>query len=137
MSQHVVKDLVKALKEYGCDSPYFQGLLNAQLARMVAVPFDLKHLFKCLHSKTEYVLWRATWKELLKDTLLSLLEDPDTAVDIHGDEITLKHLMGEGKWAMAVRQASDILRPVLEKVTQLAEKAFLEMRLSGPLPYYL
>lgn len=88
MSQHVVKDLVKALKEYGRDSPYFQGLLNAQLAGMVAVPFDLKHLFKCLHSKTEYKLWEATWRDLLKDTLPSLLEDPDTALDIHGDEIT-------------------------------------------------
>ncbi|TRZ12333.1 hypothetical protein HGM15179_014753 [Zosterops borbonicus] len=104
---------------------------------MVAVLFNLKHLFKCLHSKTEYQLWEPTWRDLLRDTLPSLLEDPETAEDINGDEITLKHLMGEGDWVTAAKQASDILRPVLEKITQLAKKAFLEMWPSGPLQYYL
>lgn len=45
--------------------------------------------------------------------------------------------MGEGDWTTVARQASDIPRPVLEKVTQLAEKAFLEMQPYGPLQYYL
>lgn len=93
----VVPGLAKA-------SPYFQGLLNAQRAGMVAVPFDLKHLFQCLHSRTEYKLWETTWRDLLKDALPSLLEYPDTAVDSQGDEITLKHLMGEGDWATAAKQ---------------------------------
>ncbi|TRZ10124.1 hypothetical protein HGM15179_016977 [Zosterops borbonicus] len=66
-----------------------------------------------------------------------MLEDPETAEDINGDKITLKHLMGDGDWETPAKQASDIPRPILEKVTQLAEKAFLEMRLSRPLQYYL
>ncbi|TRZ10795.1 hypothetical protein HGM15179_016313 [Zosterops borbonicus] len=66
-----------------------------------------------------------------------MLEDPETAGDINGDEITLKHLMGKSNWEMPAKQASDIPRPVLEKVTWLVEKAFLEMRPSGPLQYYL
>lgn len=135
--QHVVRDLVKALKEYGRDSLYFQGLLNAQVARIVAVPFDLKHLFKCLHSKTAYVRWKASWKELLRDALPSLLEDPATAADLNADEVILKHLLGEGEWATAAKQAAKIPRPILEKITKLAEKVFLEMKLTGPTQYYL
>ncbi|TRZ05724.1 hypothetical protein HGM15179_021383, partial [Zosterops borbonicus] len=137
MPQRVVKDLMKALKEYGRDSPYFQGLLNAQLAGTVAVPFDLKHLLKCLHLRAEYQLWEATWRDLLRDALPGMLANPDTAEDIHGDKITMLHLMGEGDWETPAKQASDIPRPVLEKVTSLAEKAFLDMRPSGPLQYYL
>lgn len=66
-----------------------------------------------------------------------MLVDSGTAEDIHGDEITLKHLMGEAGWETLVKQASDIPRPVLEKVTRLSEKAFLEMQPSSPLQYYL
>ncbi|TRZ12071.1 hypothetical protein HGM15179_015037 [Zosterops borbonicus] len=137
MPQQVVKDLMKALKEYGWDSPYFQGLLNAQLAGTVAVPFDLKHLFRCLYSRAEYQLWEATWRDLLRDALPGMLANPNTAEDIHKNKITMLDLIGEGDWEIPAKQASDIPRPVLEKGTSVAEKAFLDMRPSGPLQYYL
>lgn len=53
------------------------------------------------------------------------------------DTITLDHLMGEGDWVAASEQAAGIPKPVLEFVTSQVEKAFLEMRPSGLLPYYL
>ncbi|TRZ19197.1 hypothetical protein HGM15179_007870 [Zosterops borbonicus] len=133
ISQHAIRDLVKALKECGRDSLYFQGTLNAHLAGIVVVPFDLKHLFRCLTSKTEYKLWEATWKDLLKDTLPSLLKDPKTAKDGNGDELTLDHLSGEGDWALAPTQAAGIPALVLEEVKDAAERAFLGMQ---PLPPY-
>lgn len=43
-----------------------------------------------------------------------MLADPETAEDMHGDEITLKHLMGEDDWETPAKQASDIPRPVRE-----------------------
>ncbi|TRZ07499.1 hypothetical protein HGM15179_019606 [Zosterops borbonicus] len=66
-----------------------------------------------------------------------MLFNPDTAEDIHKNKITMQHLMGEGDWETPAKQASDIPRPVLKKVTSLAEKAFLDMWPSGPLQYYL
>ncbi|TRZ17402.1 hypothetical protein HGM15179_009705 [Zosterops borbonicus] len=48
--QRVVKDRMKALKEYGHESPYFQGMLSSTLAGSVVVPFDLKQLSSCLSS---------------------------------------------------------------------------------------
>ncbi|TRZ08544.1 hypothetical protein HGM15179_018557 [Zosterops borbonicus] len=137
LSQNVIKELMKALKEYGRTSPYFLGLLNGQLTGSVVVPHDLKHLFRCLHSKTEYQLWEATWKALLLDALPSLLETPDTAVDNEGNLITIKHLMGEGNWETPQKQAASLPREVLHMVSRIAEKAFVTMRPSGPLQSYL
>ncbi|TRZ16311.1 hypothetical protein HGM15179_010774 [Zosterops borbonicus] len=135
--QNAIKELMKALKEYGRSSPYFLGLLNGQLTGSVVVPHDLKYLFRCLHSKTEYQLWEATWKALLLDTLPSLLEAPDTSVDNEGNQITLKHLMGEGLWESPQRQAEIIPSEVLGIVAKVAEKAFVTMRPLGPLTSYL
>ncbi|TRZ15501.1 hypothetical protein HGM15179_011612 [Zosterops borbonicus] len=135
--QNSIKELMKALKEYGRSSPYFLGLLNGQLTGSVVVPHDLKYLFRCLHSKTEYQLWEATWKALLLDTLPSLLEAPDTSVDSEGNQITLKHLMGEGLSESPQRQTEILPSEILGIVAKVAEKAFVTMRPSGPLTSYL
>ncbi|TRZ18665.1 hypothetical protein HGM15179_008418 [Zosterops borbonicus] len=134
--QHAVQDLCKALKEYGHYSPYFRGLLNAQLTGMTAVPADLKHLFRCLTNSTEYKLCEASWKDLLKRALQSLLADPTTAMDEKGVKLTLDHLSGDGQWVLAPTQASDIPIPVLDKVKHTAEKAFLGMQPPDPPPAY-
>ncbi|TRZ06100.1 hypothetical protein HGM15179_021007, partial [Zosterops borbonicus] len=134
--QHAVKDLCKALKQYGRYSPYSRGLLNVLLTGMTAVPADLKHLFRCLTNSTEYKLWEALWKDLLKRALQSLLADPTTAVDEKGVKLTLDHLSGDGQWALAPTQASDIPNPVLDKVKYAAEKAFLGMQPPDPPPTY-
>ncbi|TRZ10889.1 hypothetical protein HGM15179_016217 [Zosterops borbonicus] len=136
LPQGVIKDLMKTPCEYGCDSPYFQGLLSSSLAGQVVVPFDLKQLFRCLSNKTEYKLWEATWKDLLGRTLPSLLKDPTTSTDNGGDPITIEHLMGEGEWKSASDQAEDILEGVLEIIKEKAQTTFCEMRPAGPLTPY-
>ncbi|TRZ10900.1 hypothetical protein HGM15179_016202 [Zosterops borbonicus] len=98
LPQGMVKDLMKALQEYGHDSLFFQGLLSSSLAGLVVVPQDLRQLFRCFSSKTEFKLWEATWKDLLRHTLPSLLKDPATSTDNGGDPITMDHLVGEGDW---------------------------------------
>ncbi|TRZ13076.1 hypothetical protein HGM15179_014027 [Zosterops borbonicus] len=127
---------MKALREYGRDSPYFQGLLSSLLAGQVVVPHDLKQLFRCLSNKTEYKLWEATWRDLLGRTLSSLLKDPTTSTDNGGDPITLEHLVGEGEWKRASDQAEDIPEGVLDVIKEKAQKAFCEMKPEGPLTPY-
>ncbi|TRZ17356.1 hypothetical protein HGM15179_009715 [Zosterops borbonicus] len=136
LSQRAVKDLCKALQEYGRDSPYFRGLVNATLTGIVAVPAELKHLFQCLTSSAEYQLWEASWKSLLRDALPSLLRDPVTAADKKGVKITIDHLCGEGPWVLAPTQASDIPVPTLERVKEAAQRAFFSMQPLVPLPHY-
>lgn len=137
MAQHVMRELMKALKEYGRTSPYFLGMLEGQLTGSVVVPQDVKYLFRCLHSRTEYQLWEANWKRHLQDALPSLLSEPNTSTDHEGNPITLRHLMGEGDWELPNKQASEIPRPVLSRIAVLAVKAFTSMRPTGPVESYL
>ncbi|TRZ10906.1 hypothetical protein HGM15179_016198 [Zosterops borbonicus] len=127
---------MKTLKEYGRDSPYFQGMLSSSLVGQVVVPFNLKQLFRCLSNKTEYKLWLATWKDLLGRTLPSLLRDPITSTDNGGDPITLNHLMGEGDWKSTSDQAENIQESVLEVIKEKAQLAFCDMWPAGPLTPY-
>lgn len=136
LPQAVVKDLMKAIQEYRHECPYFQGLLSTNLTGNVVVPFDLKQLFRCLTNKTEYKFWESTWKDLLWNALPGISGDPTTASDGRGNAITLDHLCGEGQWALAPTQASDIPAPTLEIMKNLAEKAFLGLRPSDLVPKY-
>lgn len=67
---------------------------------------------------------------------MSLVVDPATALDEKGNPVTLHHLIGEGQWALAPTQASDIPVPVLEKIKEAAQLAFFSRQPSGPLPHH-
>lgn len=98
---------------------------------------DLKQLFRSLCNRTGYKLWEATWKAALQDVLPGLLWSQETATDEKGNELTMDHLCGEGEWALAPTQATDIPVPILEFIKNAAEKAFIETQPSSPLiPYH-
>ncbi|RMC19226.1 hypothetical protein DUI87_03832 [Hirundo rustica rustica] len=136
-SQATIRDLCKAHRDYGRDSPYFRGLLRSNLEGAVVIPADLKQLFSCLMDSTEFKLWEAAWKQLLKEALPGLLVDPETAVDEDGSAFTLEHLTGEGKWVDPADQASYIPIKALNLVREHAVTAFFGMMPEGPVvPYY-
>lgn len=108
LSQSVVKDLLKVLRECRRESRYFKGFLNTKLSGSVVVPAVLKQLFRSLCNKMEYKLWETTWKALLRDALPGLLKRPDTSADGRGNEITMDHICGEGQWVLAQTQAANL-----------------------------
>ncbi|RMC20735.1 hypothetical protein DUI87_01587 [Hirundo rustica rustica] len=59
----------------------------------VSIEADLRQLFSCLLDSTEFKLWEAAWRQLLREALPSLLTDPETAMDENGNALTLEHLM--------------------------------------------
>ncbi|RMC13411.1 hypothetical protein DUI87_10949 [Hirundo rustica rustica] len=135
--QSTIRDLCKAHRDYGRDSPYFRGLLRSDLDAAVVIPADLKQLFSCLLDSTEFKLWVAAWRQQLREALPSLLRDPETAVDDNGNPLTLEHLMGEGRWADPSDQASDIPIKALQIAREHAVSAFFGMVPDGPVvPYY-
>ncbi|RMC03558.1 hypothetical protein DUI87_20758 [Hirundo rustica rustica] len=136
-SQATIRDLCKAHWDYGRDSPYFRGLLHSNLEGAIVIPADLKQLFSCLMDSTEFKLWEAAWKQLLKEALPGLLVNPETAVDEDGNALTLEHLTGEGRWVDPADQASHILIKALNLVLEHAVTAFFGMMPEGPVvPYY-
>ncbi|RMC14824.1 hypothetical protein DUI87_07000 [Hirundo rustica rustica] len=135
--QSTIRDLCKAHRDYGWDSPYFRGLLRSDLDATVVIPADLKQLFSCLLDSTEFKLWVAAWRQQLREALPSLLRDPETAVDDNGNPLTLEHLMGEGRWADPLDQTSDIPIKALQIAREHAVSAFFGMVPDGPVvPYY-
>ncbi|RMC15261.1 hypothetical protein DUI87_07449 [Hirundo rustica rustica] len=135
--QSTIRDLCKAHRDYGRDSPYFRGLLRSDLDAAVVIPVDLKQLFSCLLDSTEFKLWVAAWRQQLREALPSLLRDPETAVDDNGNPLTLEHLMGEGRWADPSDQTSDIPIKALQIAREHAVSVFFGMVPDGPVvPYY-
>ncbi|RMC20288.1 hypothetical protein DUI87_01135 [Hirundo rustica rustica] len=136
-SQATIRDLCKAHWDYGRDSPYFRGLLRSDLKAAVVIPADLRQLFSCLLDSTEFKLWEAAWRQLLREALPSLLTDPETAIDENGNALTLEHLMGEGRWMDPTDQASGIPIKALQTIREHAVTAFFSMVPDGPvIPYY-
>ncbi|RMB88174.1 hypothetical protein DUI87_35467 [Hirundo rustica rustica] len=135
--QSTIRDLSKAHRDYGRDSPYFRGLLRSDLDATVVIPADLKQLFSCLLDSTEFKLWVVAWRQQLREALPSLLRDPETAVDDNGNPLTLEHLMGEERWADPSDQTSDIPIKALQIAREHAVSAFFGMVPDGPVvPYY-
>ncbi|RMC04249.1 hypothetical protein DUI87_19068 [Hirundo rustica rustica] len=136
-SQATIRDLCKAHWDYGRDSPYFRGLLRSNLEAAVVIPADLRQLFSCLMDSTEFKLWEAAWRQLLREALPSLLTDPETAIDGNGNALTLEQLMGEGRWTDPTDQASGIPIKALQTIREHAVTAFFSMVPDGPvIPYY-
>ncbi|RMC10117.1 hypothetical protein DUI87_12915 [Hirundo rustica rustica] len=136
-SQATIRDLCKAHRDYGRDSPYFRGLLRSNLEAAVVIPADLRQLFSCLLDSTEFKLWEAAWRQLLREALPSLLTDPETAIDENGNALTLEQLMGEGRWTDLTDQASSIPIKALQTIREHAVTAFFSMVPDGPvIPYY-
>ncbi|RMC12106.1 hypothetical protein DUI87_11241 [Hirundo rustica rustica] len=135
--QSTIRDLCKAHRDYGRDSPYFRGLLRSDLDAAVVIPADLKQLFSCLLDSTEFKLWVAAWRQQLREALPSLLRDPETVVDDNGNPLTLEHLMGEGRWADPTDQTTDIPIKALQVTREHAVSTFFGMVPDGPVvPYY-
>ncbi|RMC17947.1 hypothetical protein DUI87_04821 [Hirundo rustica rustica] len=86
---------------------------------------------------TEFKLWEAAWRQLLREALPGLLVDPETAVNENGNALTLEHLMGEGRWMDPSDQASGIPIKALMVVREHGVTAFFGMVPDGPvMPYY-
>ncbi|RMC15997.1 hypothetical protein DUI87_08204 [Hirundo rustica rustica] len=137
VSEATIRDLCKAHRDYGRDSPYFRGLLHSNLEAAVVIPADLRQLFSCLLDSTEFKLWEAAWRQLLREALPSLLTDPETAVDENGNALTLEQLMGEGRWTDPTDQASSIPTKALQTIREHAVTAFFSTVTDGPvIPYY-
>ncbi|XP_053839742.1 pseudouridylate synthase TRUB1 isoform X1 [Vidua macroura] len=135
LSYESIKELCETQRDFGPKSPCFRGILRATLTSKTLVPADLKRLFSCLLTPSEYKLWERKWKRLAGNLLPEILEGP-YSLDFAEEPITLDHLIGEGDWSEARLQARGIPSAVLDMSRGAAERAFLAMPSKEPmLPY--
>ncbi|KAF4796683.1 hypothetical protein TURU_082082 [Turdus rufiventris] len=91
------------------------------------VPNDIKDLFRCLFTPSEYDLWESMWKRSLRVLLQELQQSPNSAKDEDDNDITHEHLCGEGKWHCPGKQTRILTKFVLDKICNVAEKAFNQL----------
>ncbi|XP_037981518.1 uncharacterized protein LOC119696072 [Motacilla alba alba] len=117
-----LKDLRRAAKDYGRNSPYFKNVLDLMFNGYDLVPHDLKYIASSLLSPTEYMVWEGHWKKLLrplvnKYNLQQLLGEGNDG---------LEALMGEGEFD---RPEDQVLLPfnLLADVKQAGKAALLKV----------
>nr|XP_021381194.1 endogenous retrovirus group K member 5 Gag polyprotein-like [Lonchura striata domestica] len=137
LSYESIRELCKAKHEFGERSEFFKSILKATLGSKTLVPAELRHLFNCLLSQSEFKMWERTWKRLAGDQLPEILQSPTYSTDIEDEEITLEHLVGEGDWSQAEKQAAGIPRAVLDLSRDAAERAFFNMPSKEPVVSYI
>lgn len=112
-----LKELCKAGKDFGWNSPYFKNLIQATFAANTLVPHDI-NIMSCLLSPAKYMLWERTWKRLLQNLLQSYRRDPNRP------NLALDQLGGEGDLEKPQYQAKLLSELVLGDTKRLTERAF-------------
>ncbi|XP_071304702.1 endogenous retrovirus group K member 5 Gag polyprotein-like [Agelaius tricolor] len=131
-----MKELCKAQKEFGRESEYFRGILQATLSEAAVTPADLRRVFSCFLNPTEQVLWEGAWRKEILRILPSLWDSPNSGLDADGGVLSVDHLLGTGNWADGPSQARAIPLEALQQTAKAAEKAFLGLRAAAPqVPY--
>lgn len=120
-----LKEITKAGKEFGFDSPQFKMTIDTVFDESTLVPADLRRIFGGILENPELSVWEKIWKSKLEDLLTTLKADPNRAF------LTLDHLSGEGDWIKGQEQANHIPTEVLKEIKDRAKKAFLEMPVAG------
>ncbi|KAF4802594.1 hypothetical protein TURU_023582 [Turdus rufiventris] len=102
-------------------------MMRATFNSKEMVPNDIKDLFRCLLTPSEYDLWESMWKRSLRVLLQELQQSPNSAKDEDDSDIIHEHLCGEGKWHCPEKQTWILTKFVLGKTCNVAEKAFNQL----------
>ncbi|RMC20353.1 hypothetical protein DUI87_01202 [Hirundo rustica rustica] len=120
------KELCKMQKQFGRSSEIFKGMMNATFNSNEMVPSDIKDLFRCLLTPSEYDLWEGLRKKALKTVLQEIQQTPD-AQDSDYNDITHDDLCRDGDYTTPEEQTRLLSKLVLDKICNAAEKTFYQI----------
>ncbi|RMC04299.1 hypothetical protein DUI87_19118 [Hirundo rustica rustica] len=113
-------------KQFGRSSEIFKGMMKAAFNSNEMVPSDIKDLFRCLLTPSEYDLWEGLWKKALRTVLQEIQKTPD-AQDRDYNDITHDHLCGDCDYTALEEQTRLLSKSVLDKICNAAEKMFYQI----------
>ncbi|XP_053795954.1 uncharacterized protein LOC128786615 isoform X3 [Vidua chalybeata] len=117
-----VKELRKAAKDYGRNSPFFKNVLDLTFAGRFLVPHDLRYIAKALFAPTECDLWEIHWKKLLKP----LLRKYDLAEVVGEGDEAMEALAGEGEFSSPEDQIL-LAQELLQDIAAAGKEALLKI----------
>lgn len=119
-----IKELRKAIKDSGLDSPYFKQLLEAIYGNYDLTPYDCRYISSVILTESQYILWDVKWRRLLNKLIESYAGGPNSA-------LTIVHLAGDPPHERAEDQAADLPRAVLDDIKDAAQEALLQVQPTG------
>uniref|UniRef100_A0A8U8B1P1 Uncharacterized protein n=1 Tax=Geospiza parvula TaxID=87175 RepID=A0A8U8B1P1_GEOPR len=132
IARSVIRDLCKAQKDFGPESEYFRGQLEASLLEAELTPCDIWQIFRCLLNKSQFSRWEAGWERAVEDLLPSLRADLNLGQDGNGEELTVEHLCGIGEWAKGQQAAELIPADALGQSALAAAEAYYKIISGAP-----
>lgn len=123
LSFTLIKELRKAVLDFGLTSPYAKKLLESVMRSYPLYPYDCRVLAEVILSPIQYVFWSMRWEEAAACTADGYLRRA------HGDPVRLvgvDALLGKGPYAPAAAQAQ-LPVTALQDAREAALRAFLKV----------
>ncbi|KAJ7410261.1 hypothetical protein BTVI_53913 [Pitangus sulphuratus] len=96
----ILKDLRKAINEYGLEALFTKGLLDLLFSTFVLTPYNCARIAKILFTTMQYTLFEAEWKKLVKKHMEEM--SPLIGLPV----LNIKNiLLGKGPYATSATQA--------------------------------
>nr|XP_032603315.2 endogenous retrovirus group K member 10 Gag polyprotein-like [Taeniopygia guttata] len=117
-----VKELRKAAKDYGRESPFFKNVLDLTFSGRTLVQHDIKYIAKSLLSPTELLLWEVQWKKLLKPLIIK----HNLAATLGTGDEAMEAIAGDGEFGQPEDQIQ-LPIPLLDDIREAGRAALLKI----------
>ncbi|RMB95083.1 hypothetical protein DUI87_28454 [Hirundo rustica rustica] len=98
-----------------------------QLTWKDGIGADLRDLFQCILTPSEFLLWEDNWSKLLRSLLSELKNSTEGLLDEDGNFIILERLSGTGRWVDPDEQACVLPKYTMTRLGEVVVKAFYQL----------
>ncbi|XP_071278698.1 endogenous retrovirus group K member 5 Gag polyprotein-like [Agelaius tricolor] len=124
MGHDVIKDLAKAIKDNGLNSPYFKQLLKGTFNMYDFTPYDIRCLVSMILTDMQNLIWDRRWRRYLTDLRNGYQGGPKV-------NLTVAQLAGDPPDDNPAEQAVRLPRQVLNDIKEAARRAILQIAAAG------
>uniref|UniRef100_A0A8U8ARF7 Uncharacterized protein n=1 Tax=Geospiza parvula TaxID=87175 RepID=A0A8U8ARF7_GEOPR len=120
----VVKELVKAVREYGLTSQFFKQTLTGTFNMYDFTPYDIRCLVSMMLTDTQNLIWDRRWRRYLEELRNRYQGGPNA-------NLTVAQLAGDPPDDNPAEQAVRLPRQVLRDIKEAARRAILQIAPAG------
>uniref|UniRef100_A0A803V0P5 CCHC-type domain-containing protein n=1 Tax=Ficedula albicollis TaxID=59894 RepID=A0A803V0P5_FICAL len=124
INHELVKDLIKAIRDYGLGSSYFKQLLKGIFNEYDLTPFDVRSLALLMLTDTQVLIWESKWRRALQELQNKYQRGPHA-------NFTIAELAGDPPHNNPAQQAARLPREVLTDVKEAARRVILQISPAG------
>lgn len=124
LQYEMIKEVRKAIKDYGLQSTYTMSLLEAIRESYTMTPYDWKALLKMILTSAQDAVWSAEYRDLV------IVQMMDNITNANNIGIGMNELIGEGPYLTPQAQAT-LPRDALQQASLLSVRALRKVPETG------